>query len=189
MVGGTVSSWPYYSSLSSPLRFLLWNFLSLFSALNSSPRRFMSLTSQLRAYWMSSSHRCQAKTPVYTTDCVFLHCNFQLEPKFPENRNFQCDFSRALPTMPGSQWSVSITDLVNVDKVSHNLENKSLTWQSNRKSNYSYSEDHDHSIVAVKLSTRLRGDGSVPFSLENFTWKYKYENTNLKKHLKKKNYL
>jgi hypothetical protein len=102
---------------------------------------------------------------------VFLHCIFLLEPKFSENRTFQCVSSRALATVPGSQCLESITGNVNMDRVLQNLEGMSLTWQSNRKSNYSYSEDHDHSTAAVKLSRRLRGDGSETISLENFICK------------------
>ena len=56
-----------------------------------------------------------------------------------------------------------------MDKVSQNLEGMSLTWQSNRKSNYSYSKDHDHSIAAVKFNTRCSGDDSETFCLEFFT--------------------
>jgi hypothetical protein len=65
-----------------------------------------------------------------------------------------------------------------MDRVLQNLENKSLTWQSNWKSNYSYSEDHDHSIAAVKFNRRHSGDDSETFSLDFFTWKYKSENVN-----------
>ena len=71
--------------------------------------------------------------------------------------------------MPGSQWSVSITDKVNLDRMPQNLENKSLTRQSNRKSNYSHSEDCDHSIAAVKLNKQLGGENSETFYLEFFT--------------------
>ena len=71
--------------------------------------------------------------------------------------------------MPGSQWSVNITDNGNVDIMPQNFESKSLTPQSNRKSNYSYSEDHDHSIAAEKPTMRVGRDNSTKFFLDFFT--------------------
>ena len=172
MGGGTVYFWPYYSSMSSPfLEFPLWSFSPYSLSWIVPVSECLFPASLSRACWMPSSQGCWAWPPVDNTACVFLHCIFLLEPKFPENRNFQRVFSRALPTMPSSQWSVSITDNVNVDRVTQYLENKSLTWQSNWKSNNSYSEGHDHSIATVKLSRRLRGDNSETFFLEYFIWR------------------
>ena len=170
---GTVPSWPHYSSLSLPfLEVPRWSFSFLVLYLRQFPQVYLCplhLCVEPAGCYLPRDDEPGLLCP--SQPVLFLLSIFLIKPKFPENRNFHCVFFRVLPTMPESQWSVSITDLVNVDKVSHNLENKSLTWQSNRKSNYSYSEDHDHSTTAVKLSRRLREDGSETFSLENFTCK------------------
>lgn len=71
--------------------------------------------------------------------------------------------------MPVSQWSLNITDNVKVDRIPQNLYNKSLASESKKMSNYSYSEDHDHSTEAVKQSRILGGDDSETFFLNHFT--------------------
>ena len=166
----------YYSSLSSlplaiaaSLRLLPGFLFSLSSALKCSPRCICLLHLSRGMLLPRDAEPGLLCTP---QPVLFFPCIFLLDPKFPETRNFQCVFSPALHTVPGSQCSVSVTDSVDVDRMLQDLE-MSLTWQwqSNRKCNHSSSEDDDHSIATVKPSRRHRGDDSETLSLELFTWK------------------